>query len=439
MFLNSRKKLGIFIVGGFSLLAGLVLVLTAVVGKNDLRAGDLPVLSMDEPTIAPLATLPMSQITTAMLGTGTTVVDQTNTSSTFSLKAGHIYKFEVWGAQGGGSMEFIAAGGKGGYAMGYYDMRSRSAQTAAWFGGSAGGINSSGGGISNYTGAGASENWNGYAGGRLTLAYAGGGGGASGILVNGTVAIVAGGGGGGGYMSASGGEGEAGAQGGTGGGTLQRSGMGYAGMRCSCGNTSSIAGPGGGGGGGYGIRYSGDIRTSGPPSCVTMNPGTQYAVTVHGPVGDGGAGGGVGSNFLDGVVSISNSAKNTNGQRDGHGRVVITEYTVRTVANVAASGTGWSRATQTPASVVCGASTTFSITLDEGYIYTTSAQMLAVTSVLPTTARASVFAYRQGATITFVINNITANITSITVGAATLNSYTITGPPESGIGWTLIG
>jgi len=42
LFLNSRKKLGIFIVGGFSLLAGLVLVLTAVVGKNDLRAAGEP-------------------------------------------------------------------------------------------------------------------------------------------------------------------------------------------------------------------------------------------------------------------------------------------------------------------------------------------------------------------------------------------------------------
>jgi len=42
LFLNSRKKLGIFIVGGFSLLAGLVLVLTATVGGAPTRAGDLP-------------------------------------------------------------------------------------------------------------------------------------------------------------------------------------------------------------------------------------------------------------------------------------------------------------------------------------------------------------------------------------------------------------
>ena|GEM_PF-6105002 len=42
MFLNSRKKLGIFFVGGFSLLAGLILIVTATVGGAPARAGDLP-------------------------------------------------------------------------------------------------------------------------------------------------------------------------------------------------------------------------------------------------------------------------------------------------------------------------------------------------------------------------------------------------------------
>jgi len=56
LFLNSRKKLGIFFVGGFSLLAGLILIVTATVGGASARAGDLP----GEPN-API--LPESQMT----------------------------------------------------------------------------------------------------------------------------------------------------------------------------------------------------------------------------------------------------------------------------------------------------------------------------------------------------------------------------------------
>jgi len=39
---KQQKKLTLFLLGGFSLLAGLILILTATVGKNDLWAAEIP-------------------------------------------------------------------------------------------------------------------------------------------------------------------------------------------------------------------------------------------------------------------------------------------------------------------------------------------------------------------------------------------------------------
>ena len=323
MFLNSRKKLSLFLLGGFSLLAGLILIVTATIGAQPTRAGDLP--SPAQPST------PMSEITMDML-MGTVVVDQTNSSSTYTLKTGYIYKFEVCGAQGGNTN-----GGRGSYAIGWYDMRELDNQTITWFAGRQG--SGSTAGISNL--ASSPTQYNGIPGGAGGN-VGGGGGGASGIRLNTTALIIAGGGGGGsghsGYAVGSGG----GPTGGDGVGTLYgygatasahgASGYAYATGGAgsgTVGGNGNDGGGGGGGGGGFTRGFSG-----GGGGTVGGRDGTFH---------HGGGGGSGGTSFIGGVTSIADEESFTAWEAgQGHGRVVITEYAIiHTIALPPQSGTGW--------------------------------------------------------------------------------------------------
>jgi len=341
LFLNSRKKLGIFFVGGFSLLAGLILIVTATVGAKPARAQSSPA----EPST------PMSQITLASLGAGIVVVDRTNSSSTYTLKSGYIYKFEVWGAQGGnGGGDNGGTGGRGSYAIGWYDMRTNTAQSVTWFAGRQGSVLTAG--ISNLTST--PTQYNGINGGTVGN-FGGGGGGASGIRLGTTELVIAGGGGGGGgsgmWEGTHGGgtlaggtngnegesrDGEAGMGGCDGGaGGAGNYGNGGGGTTSAAGNSfHSFGGSGGGGGGGALRGISG-----GGGGCSDMG-GYQWIEYRYGA----GGGGANGTSRVTGVVSISgNAATSINLQRAGHGRVVITEYELitYTIALPPQSGTGW--------------------------------------------------------------------------------------------------
>ena len=349
--------------------------MTATVGGAPARANDIPTPA--EPT-------PMSQITTTMLGTGTVIVDQTNASSSHTLTAGHIYRFEAWGASGA---DCDRDGGRGNYATGWYDMRELSDRIITWFAGRQG--SGTTGGISNL--ASSPTKYNGIAGGAGSIATVagGGGGGASGIRFGSAELIIAGGGGGAGadgmtqiYQTlrcVSGGDGGGqiggngskmytyGPNGGYGGSQSQhgqggenangypnceycRQGgkysggsdinvSGYAGSALSGGTSregNSAAGlvrsgAGGGGGGGYAQGYSGG--SGGAWSCSDCD----YVFA------GGGGGGSGGTSYIGGVTSISGSlATTTWAQRTGHGRVVITKYlTTHTIALPPQSGTGW--------------------------------------------------------------------------------------------------
>ena len=370
MFLNSRKKLGIFFVGGFSLLAGLVLIVTATIGAKPARAGDLP---SSEPNAG---NTPMNQITTTMLGTGTVVVDQTNSSNTYTLKAGYIYKFEVWGAQGANGRNATdgvsgGAGGLGSYAIGWYDMREQSAQTITWFAGRQG--SGSTAGISNL--ASSPTNYNGIPGGTAGN-IGGGGGGASGIRLNTTELIIAGGGGGGGgggYSSRRIGITT------TAGGTIGGAGGGPVGSNGENGNGESGGGNSGYGGnpgthgsggnyyGNYGVKGFDGTATSGG-NCVSLSSQTggsggggggglargnsgggggsfSYGSSGGDLLESGSGGGGAGGlNYVNAasVVSISDgTATSSWTQRTGHGRILITEYLVYSVALPPQFGEGW--------------------------------------------------------------------------------------------------
>jgi len=334
LFLNSRKKLGIFFVGGFSLLAGLILIVTATIGAKPARANDIP---------TPAQPTPMSEITLASLGAGTVVVDQTNSSSTYTLKAGYIYKFEVWGAQGGNGGNNGGTGGRGSYAMGWYDMRDQSVQGVTWFAGRQGGQQTTIG-VSNLSNG--LAKYNGAAGGFGPVpkqGHGGAGGGASGILLNTTEIIIAGAGaGGGGAVGGGNGGGRTGGNGSASSGAPSGYGIGATqtahgnGATYDKGGDGSIAGnssgAGGGGGGGYTRGFSGG---GGHFVLVDMKQSLYHEVE-----GGGGAGG---TSYIGGVTSISGSSATTTWeQRTGHGRVVITEYKIEyTVALPPESGTGW--------------------------------------------------------------------------------------------------
>jgi len=369
---KQQKKLTLFLLGGFSLLAGLILIVTATVGGAPARAGDIP---------TPAEPSPMSQITTTMLGTGTIVVDQTNSSNTFTLKAGYIYKFEVWGAQGGhGNGNTL--GGLGSYAIGWYDMREQSDQTITWFAGGQGNngvsatmqgssntLTRANGGTSNTS----TARYNGITGG---LGAGGGGGASSGILIGTSELIVAGGGGGaGGRASGGSGGGTTGTSGGnssytnTGNGSTVTVNGGSAGTSTGHGSAGGIGatdgsdsqgGDGtlsthqysstnflyqyaGGGGGGAGGSVGNGTSASGGRKGYSGGGGRgafQSGVVHYGAGGGGGSGG---TSFIGGVTSISGSTATTTwAQREGHGWVVITEYVMaHTITLPPQSGEGW--------------------------------------------------------------------------------------------------
>jgi len=376
LVLKQRKRLGLYLVSGFALLAGLILILTATMGATPTRAAEAP-------------STPMSSITMDILGAGTVVVDQTNTSNTYMLKTDHIYKFEVWGAQGGnGAGENGGAGGKGSYAVGWYDMREQSAQTVTWFAGRQPSDNSAG--ISNLTSS--PTQYGGIAGGSISdegydyadFAAGGGGGGASGIRLGTTELVVAGGGGGGGagdlvsggagggisgvsgtgvtfeqknwqnvsfgMVQVVGGAGATGTAHGQGGTIITNSTNGE--KRAGNPGTSSSGGMGfwvtqgrgidftrcgGGGGGGYTRGFSG-----GSGAAFTYSSGAPTPGTTSSTISAGGGGSG-GTSYIGGVASISDSVATTSWeQRTGHGRVIITEYAITySVALPPESGIGW--------------------------------------------------------------------------------------------------
>ena len=230
----------------------------------------------------------------------------------FVAPSNGLYKFEVWGAKGGG-----AYGGKGGYSVGYKVMEKGetvyiccggSGAVSSWSQSIAGGYNGGGIGIAYRTD------------GSNNAGTSGGGGGATHIsTVNKTLAdiglanksqilIVAGGGGG--FRNDTGGAGGTG--GGLTGGTANKPNTytpGGGGTQTSggSGNTSGSFGKGGNasvmaGGGGGGL-YGG---------------GSGYAL-----------GGGGGSGYIGGVPEITYKGvvytpSTTNGQNDGNGKATIT-------------------------------------------------------------------------------------------------------------------
>lgn len=235
----------------------------------------------------------------------------------YTLKAGKIYKFEVWGAKGGTAGG--GAGGAGGYSVGWYDMRGKSDLTAYYHAGGAGvdGISgdagTSGARPGGYNGGGVSGWSNSYSGGS--------GGGASDIRVGGITTadrvIVAGGGGGGGGAGAAGGAGggSTGAAGGSVTGVAGGAGGGTASGGSGTGGTggANTGGAGGGGGGGYNGGGGGG----------------GYSGVYNGP------GGGGGSGYIGGVDGLTDSAAATllfgasgyaTAPANGQGQVRVTEY-----------------------------------------------------------------------------------------------------------------
>ncbi|MCL2549906.1 MAG: glycine-rich protein, partial [Methanimicrococcus sp.] len=254
-------------------------------------------------------------------------------TDSFTLKPGRIYKFEVWGAQGGRSNSIGI--GQGGYSIGWYSTVGNTADITAYYYAGGRGVDgtASSSGAGGYNGGGNGGTGTGPSGG------GGGGGGASDIRV-GSMApanrvIVAGGtaGAGGGYGGGGGGgvNGDAGPSGvgaNSGGGGSQSAG-GSAGPLYGAGSTNGgigsfgtggnggngFAGAGGGGGGWYGGGGGGGGNTSAS------------------------GGGGGGSGYIGGVDRLINSpASTTANQRVGHGMVRVTEYYLGLSGTVRTSG-----------------------------------------------------------------------------------------------------
>ena len=271
-------------------------------------------------------------------------------TNSFTLQAGKVYKFEVWGARGGSN------GGLGGYSTGWYDMTSIATNRTAYYyaggmGGNGSAVNGAGAGFAGYNG-GAIGGWTNYSTG------GGGGGGSSDIRVNNTAVgsrvIVAGGGGGtggggGGAGGAGGGlTGANGGAGGIGGGTGGTQTAGNAQLNGGAGGQSTNGGSGGGGGGWWGGRG-----------------GTAYSPSS-------GGGGGGGSGYIAGVDSLSDSpATTTAGQRNGQGQVIVTEYDVVPSIN-SISPTNGSAAGGTTITVTGSLFTTATIVTIGGTICTSS-------------------------------------------------------------------
>jgi hypothetical protein len=250
----------------------------------------------------------------------TTTVAATGAAQSWSAPYDGVYKFELWGAQGGNG---TVTGAKGGYTYG--NIRLNVGETLSLYVGKKGGNRSSGSrGVGGYNGGG-----NGGAGGGDTPLGAGGGGGATDVRQGGEAVgdriIVAGGGGGGcgrgsgsdeqkvgvggggipGAASSSGGDGR-GASGakwnaeGTAHTAGNSSGVGGVG---ASGNGSCYEGDGGGGGGAYGGLA--DTTTS----VATLS------------------GGGGGSSYVD--TALFTNAGGANGEdatygRTGDGQIKIT-------------------------------------------------------------------------------------------------------------------
>lgn len=246
---------------------------------------------------------------TTLYSAGTVIANVSAGSTSVTLKPG-TYKFEVYGAQGGGQ------GGLGGYSYGTITINSDT--TAYLYAGGTGGLKSGG-----------------YNGGGTTNTSGYGGGGASDIRLNSTSlanrVIVAGGGGGQGP-----------AKGGYGGGGNNSGGVGSGGCG-GPGQGGTLSSGGAGGGARNGIAEcgnAGSLGVGGNAWCINWNP------TNHGGGGGGGgyygggagthddyyyrqdnddSGGGGGSGFVN--TSRFTSYGGTNGANSGNGTAKITAVT----------------------------------------------------------------------------------------------------------------
>ncbi len=223
----------------------------------------------------------------------------------FTAPVTGIYRFQVYGAAGGGVF-----GGKGGYAIGYKQVNKGTVLYICVGGAGAVGSNT------NYI----SGGYNGGGSGSASNYTSGGGGGCTHIATrNGTLQalgntsglyIVAGGGGGARYMNNS----DSAGYGGTGGGTTG-------------GSSQAIHTQGGGGtqsGGGSGVN-SGSFGKGGNANSVGAGGGSG----LYGGGGSFGNGAGGGSGYTGGVPSFSYggttySPSMSNGQRSGNGYATIT-------------------------------------------------------------------------------------------------------------------
>lgn len=295
-------------------------------GRKAEKAADSGSVEVEEDEKAAYSTGGQLSFPLAALN-GATVTNYTSvvSGSSYTLQAGYVYLFEVWGAQGGNS------GGLGGYSKGYYQG---TGTAYIYVGGQGGAYGTNAAGGSNGGGNGASS-------------AGSGGGGASDIRIGGTAlsnrVIVAGGGGGAGSGASGGaGGGETG-----GNGTGNQTSQGY-GATQSAGGSSPKGNAGSLGKGGNGGSYG--FASGGGGGYYGGGGGQSWS-------GMGVSGGGGGSGYVGGVkwqtgtangsaVSISSTGMMQSGVQSGNGKVRITRFTTITI-KTAPNLTGRVRGTET--------------------------------------------------------------------------------------------